>query len=152
MAYLIRKSFTFEAAHQLEWAATKECCNCIHGHSYTVELVLKRDQPDNQMPRNHMVLDFGELKSFREQIMKMWDHGLILHEDKRPFFERLVALGILDGDKLFFMEENPTAEAMARRIFDMLELFLRGKGTKNVTVDSVRVHETSTGWAEYRED
>ena len=144
--FRIRKSFTFEAAHQLETAVTAACHECIHGHSYKVEMFLasKNLNPDG------MVLDFSELKGFKKLIMDQWDHGLILHANKRPWIEPMLEAGILKKGKVSFLLDNPTAEAMARVIYRSLSAYLAD--TLKVTtayVEKVRVHETGSGWAEY---
>ena len=150
MKYSIRKQFTFEAAHQLETAETAACHECIHGHSYTVELVIGAAVLDG----HGMVLDFACLKPFKDEVMARWDHGLILHENKRHLYEPLIAVGALKKSKVSFLFANPTAESMARILFEQLERFLAGPfvgpSAKYVCVEKVRVHETSTGWAEYR--
>lgn len=148
--YRIRKSFTFEAAHQLEAAYTKACSDCIHGHSYTVEMFLQSVDLDAW----HMVLDFGLLKTFKQLVMDEWDHGLILHENRRPFYDPLIDAGQLKREKVHYFRESPTAEVMARKLFLGLRDYLP-KSTRTqqglVVVTKVRVHETSTGWAEYSE-
>ena len=143
--YQIRKRFTFEAAHQLEDAYTKACSDCIHGHSYTVEMVLA----SKELNHNGMVLDFGELKKFKQQVMENWDHGLILHENKKQFYQPLIGAGLLKSSKVTFLPENPTAEVMAGILFSALESYV-AKIDEGVVVVAVRIHETSTGWAEYR--
>jgi 6-pyruvoyltetrahydropterin/6-carboxytetrahydropterin synthase len=153
--YTIRKVFTFEAAHQLEDAYTEACHQCIHGHSYTVELYLSATHLDT----NRMVLDFGELRSFKEQVMVEWDHGLLLHEDKKPFIEPLIEAGVLKREKVSFLPNNPTAEEMARllafRLTRWLSQYAQQAGkvidyaARHVRVARVRIHETSTGWAAF---
>lgn len=137
----IRKSFTFEAAHQLERAFSKECSDCIHGHSYTVEMFLKSGALDSDA----MVMDFGVLKGFKKIVMDSWDHGLLLHEDKKPHYMPLIEAGLLKREKVSFLTRNPTAETMARMLYKMLWDFVTDA---HVIVEKVRVHETSTGWAE----
>lgn len=144
MPYVIRKSFTFEAAHQLESAETAACHECVHGHSYKVELFIYHWALDC----HEMVLDFGFLKEFKEEIMREWDHGLLLHVNKRVHFLPLIEAGVLKKEKVWFFDRNPTAEMMASHIHDRLVLFLKASGW-TATARKVRVHETSTGWAEY---
>lgn len=145
---IIRKSFTFEAAHQLETAFTKACFECIHGHSYTVELFLRWMGPP-RLDADDMVLDFSRLAPFKAKVMEAWDHGLILHESKAPHYEPLIAAGLLKREKVSFLTRNPTAETMAQILYGQLQDFLRG--VENVDVAAVRVHETSTGYAQYGE-
>ena len=150
MPFLIRKQFKFEAAHQLEDAYTKACSDCIHGHSYTAELVLS----SKFLGPNDMVVDFGELKPFINSIREQWDHGLHLHDNKRVWIDPLIEAGILKESKVTFWRMNPTAEAMARSLYNSLCRYITDKGShwNCVTVVAVRVHETSTGWGEWRND
>lgn len=149
MAYIIRKSFTFEAAHQLEPGCfTKACSNSIHGHSYTVELLLKASTLDP----TEMVVDFGELKEFTEMIRDSWDHGLILHDSKKKHYAPLIRKRVLKKSKVTFLPDNPTAEAMARILFGQLKEYVECRDQwRHVEVYAVRVHETSNGWAQYDE-
>lgn len=143
MKHRIRKSFQFEAAHQLETAYTAQCHECIHGHSYTVELYIESDI----LLEDEMVLDFSKLKAFKDSIMLAWDHGLILHERKRKYIQPLIDAGVLKAEKVTFLLNNPTAEIMAVIIFNKLRVFLTTLGTK-AKAKKVRVHETASGWAE----
>ncbi len=144
MPYRIRKSFTFEAAHQLESAETAACHECVHGHSYKVEVFLEHWALDC----HEMVLDFSFLKGFKEEVMKEWDHGLLLHVNKRPHFLPLIEAGVLKREKVWFFDRNPTAEMMASHLYDRLVLWLK-ESNFTVRARKVRVHETSTGWAEF---
>jgi 6-pyruvoyltetrahydropterin/6-carboxytetrahydropterin synthase len=148
--YRIRKKFTFEAAHQLESAYTSACWECIHGHSYTVEMVLQ----SYHLNGDEMVLDFSELGFFKQAVMERWDHALILHEKKRDIYEPIIAAGHLKREKVCFLDRNPTAETMANILYFELVEYLRGlckAGAASVSlrVEKVRVHETGTGWAEF---
>jgi len=147
--FRIQKRFKFEAAHQLENAFTKACSDCIHGHSYTVEMHLYSEHLDD----NQMVVDFGVLKAFKSQVMFHWDHGLILHKNKEEHIEPLITAGVLKESKVTFLSMNPTAEAMARLLYEQLVQFVENCPHivgEMVKVYKVRVHETSTGWAEYK--
>lgn len=152
--FRIRKRFTMETAHQLESAHTKACYECIHGHSYLVELVVEANQLSE---KDRMVLDFSCLKPLIQGIMDRWDHGLLLHENKRTVYEPLIAAGHLKRSKVHFFQENPTAEVLARVIYYELHGFLMGVEelhlgeSHGLRAYKVRVHETSTGWAEFNE-
>ena len=45
--YTLRKQFKFESAHQLYDAYSSCCKDCIHGHSYLVEVFFSSDKLDN---------------------------------------------------------------------------------------------------------
>jgi 6-pyruvoyltetrahydropterin/6-carboxytetrahydropterin synthase len=61
-----------------------------------------------------MVFDFGEIKrSLSAWIDEVLDHRMILHRDDPaiPLMKQL-------GEPVFLMDRNPTAENIARLIFD----------------------------------
>lgn len=75
------------------------------------------------------VVDFGKLKElFNPWIEENWDHGFILFRDDQ---EGIDALSHISGQKLYLLNNNPTAENIAR--FILLELaprLLHGSGVK----------------------
>lgn len=142
--YQIRKSFRFEAAHQLETAVTKACSDCIHGHSYKVEMYLLASKLDLM----DMVVDFAVLKPFKRRVMEAWDHGLLLHENKRKWIEPMIDAGVLKEEKVHFFEFNPTAEMLAATLLTNLREFIHEEGLHGkVIVYAVHVQETETGEA-----
>ena len=85
-------------------------CRHLHGHNGKVIITLEAAQLDEQ----GMVLDFSDIK----QVVSRWidenlDHRMILcREDPAvPALEKL-------GEPLFLINTNPTAETLARLIFD----------------------------------
>lgn len=85
-------------------------CKYLHGHNGRVEIELEGEELDER----GMVIDFGEIKS----VMKKWidenlDHRMILHRDD-PVGDHLKE----QGEPIYFVDENPTAETIAKLIFD----------------------------------
>jgi 6-pyruvoyltetrahydropterin/6-carboxytetrahydropterin synthase len=117
--FVIRKQFSFEAAHQLHGLPNGHQCGRLHGHSYRVELVLVAEQLDNI----GFVVDYGELKPFRDYLDSNFDHRLLneIHPDL----------------------EQPTAELIARHLFEVACQWWPQE------VAGVRVSETMQTWAEY---
>lgn len=143
--FRIRKLFKFEMAHQLFTSYSKPCHESIHGHSYLLEVVLSSERLDE----SGMVVDFGELKDITREIVDRWDHSLVM-PSMFPS-EYLDLLGEFNK-RLIVVSYNPTAENMAKHIYllisDELEKLELCK-KRGVSVSSIRLHETSTGWAEY---
>lgn len=84
---LLRKEFSFDAAHNLVHYHGK--CERLHGHTYKVGVVL-RGTPDSE----GMILDFCEVKSIvSERILEKLDHGYINDFVPQPTAE-LIALWI----------------------------------------------------------
>jgi 6-pyruvoyltetrahydropterin/6-carboxytetrahydropterin synthase len=100
-------------------------CENVHGHNYRVEVTLEGEQLD----QTGLLVDFVELKKVLNVIIERMDHRFL--NDVPPF------------DVL-----NPSAENMARYIFEELEKGLSlGSETK---VSLVRLWETDTCSAQYR--
>jgi 6-pyruvoyltetrahydropterin/6-carboxytetrahydropterin synthase len=98
-----------------------------HGHNYVVEVAIE-GEPD---PVTGMILDLKHLKDILEaRILSIYDHRLLNREVQA--FESIV----------------PTVENIAIDIWNRLET--RIDPTGRAKLHSVRVHETSELWVEYR--
>lgn len=142
--FTIRKQFKFECAHKLHQAFSKGCVEQIHGHSYIVEVYLRSPTLD----LSGMVMDFGELKELVGEYFKRWDHSLILNrEDVNRDNEEILREF---NKNLRIVDWNPTAEEMAREFYEFINAGLE-KRKPEVILWKVRVHETTTGWAEFEQ-
>jgi len=112
-------------------------CAHPHGHNAVAEIELRSES----LNRAGMVVDFGEvaetLSTFIDQGL---DHRMLLRRDD-PLVEALTGA----GESPFIMDVNPTAENIARLIFDEASRL-------KLPVVSVRVWETPDAYAEYRSD
>ena len=86
-----------------------------------------------------MVADFTDIK----RAMKGWidrelDHRMILRHDD-PLVASLQSL----GEPVYVLDSNPTAERIARLLFDTSR-------EQGLPVSRVTVWETPTSWATYR--
>ncbi|MBC8991791.1 6-pyruvoyl trahydropterin synthase family protein [Micromonospora chalcea] len=122
--YRIGKTFTFEGAHLLGGLSEGHKCGRLHGHGYTVEVTLA----SRRLTGPGFVVDFAELDLLKRHLDGEFDHQL-LNE---------------------VVDVEPTSENLARVLFDwcMAHLAL----PDGVVVEAVRVRETATSWAEYRQD
>jgi 6-pyruvoyltetrahydropterin/6-carboxytetrahydropterin synthase len=110
-------------------------CAHPHGHNGLVEIELQSDSLD----RRGMVVDFGDVKrGIKEWIDATMDHRMILRRD-----DPLVAWMRENDEPMCTFEENPTAENIARSIFE----HARAEGWPVVTV---RLWETPTSYATYQ--
>lgn len=112
-------------------------CKHLHGHNGKVEVELQADELD---PR-HMVVDFDDIK----RVISSWideqlDHKMLLRKDD-PILPAIQA----QGEPCYVLETNPTAEAIARLIFDYA-------AEQGFPVAEVRVWETDSSWAGYRKE
>lgn len=110
-------------------------CQHPHGHNGAAEIEIGTSELD----RRGMVVDLGEIKD----VVQAWidrelDHRMILRKDD-PLVRHLDDL----GEPYFLMETNPTAENIARLIFE----FVRAR---DFPVTAVRLWETDSSVAVYR--
>lgn len=133
--YSVVKSIDFCYGHRLLNYEGK--CRNLHGHNGRVEIEVSGDRLD---PLG-MLADFGDIK----RLMKQWiddnlDHRMILKEG-----DPAVAFIRAQGEPVFVIAENPTAEALAKLIY----LKSRELG---LPVSSVRVWETPDSCAMFSGD
>lgn len=110
-------------------------CAHPHGHNGLAEIELESDELD----RRGMVVDFGDVKrDVKRWIDERLDHQMLLRKD-----DPLVAWLQQQGEPHYLMDDNPTAEIIAREIFRHAE-------KKGFPVSAVRLWETPTSFATYR--
>jgi 6-pyruvoyltetrahydropterin/6-carboxytetrahydropterin synthase len=132
--YSVTKRIEFCYGHRL--LDYDGICKHPHGHNAVAEIEVRTSQLDNR----NMVCDFSDIK----RIVKGWidrelDHRMILRHDD-PLVVPLEA----QGEPIFKLDSNPTVERIAKLIFDMS----RHQG---LDIVAVRVWETPTSFAEYRD-
>ena len=110
-------------------------CRHLHGHNGKAIITLEAAQLDAL----GMVVDFTRLKqSIGGWIDQQLDHKMLLHRDDPalPFLRQ-------QGEPVFVMETNPTAENIARLIFDQT-------AAQGFPVVEVQLWETESCYASYR--
>lgn len=106
--FRVSKSIDFCYGHRLMNYEGK--CRFLHGHNGRVEIELEGEKLDER----GMLTDFGDIK----RVMKKWiddnlDHRMILRKDD-PAVEFIRER----GEPFYTIDENPTAENLARLIFE----------------------------------
>lgn len=117
MQVSLTKTIDFESAHWLPTFPEGHKCRRLHGHSFKVDIIVA-GQVD---PKQGYLIDFGEVKKLTAPLVEALDHRL---------------LNDIPG------LENPTAEVLAKWVYDKLKPDLP-------ILDRVRVRETCTSAAEY---
>lgn len=104
----VAREIDFCYGHRLLNYAGK--CRYLHGHNGRAVIEIGSEDLDER----GMVLDFGEIK----EVVSAWidnelDHRMILHRDDPavPMLQRM-------GEPLYLLDRNPTAENIAREIFE----------------------------------
>jgi len=117
----LKKEFTFDAAHNLARYHGK--CERLHGHTYRMSVTIK-GKPNEE----GMIVDFLEVKKIvNDEIISKFDHSYL-------------------NDML----DQPSAENVARFVFERLAPLLRGPG---YDLHGVEVWESPTSSVTFgRED
>lgn len=110
-------------------------CKFLHGHNGRAEIAIEAETLDQR----GMVLDFSDIK----RVVSAWidaqlDHRMLLHKD-----DPLVPLLTKTGEPLFLMDANPTAENIARLIYEFT-------ASRGFPVVEVRLWETPNCFATFR--
>ena len=131
--YSVTKRIEFCYGHRL--LDYDGVCRHPHGHNAVVEIEVQADRLDER----NMVRDFSDIKrSVKGWIDAELDHKMVLRHDD-PLVPALRAL----GEPVFVVDSNPTAEHLARLIFDHA-------ASLGLPVTRVTLWETPTSCAEYR--
>ncbi|HAM39634.1 MAG: 6-carboxytetrahydropterin synthase QueD [Elusimicrobia bacterium RIFOXYC2_FULL_34_12] len=117
----IRESFS--AAHNLR--NYKGRCEHLHGHNYTVEATVCGKMLD----KTGMLLDFSVLKDEVKKIISEFDHKYL--NETKPF-----------------SKTNPTAENIAKYIYNRLKLQI---ANNRLQISEVIVWETERNFSKYYE-
>jgi len=143
MSFIIRKLFKYEMAHALTSCYSEEC-KSIHGHSYVLEVIIEADC----LNIDGMVMDFKKLKEIvKKRVLQDFDHALVLQTHESAQREEFFLPNDLHS-KIVFVDYNPTAEMMAKDIYQRLCYDIKIM-VRTLTNLSIRLHETATGYAEY---
>lgn len=147
---IIRKLFKFENAHIVRGCSTQRCRASIHGHSYKVEVLFESQFLDH----GQMVYDFGLMKQGMKELIDSFDHAIALWEKDDPTY---LADMKRNSSRWVQLPVSPSAEQFSRIIFVMIDSLLGCtqtiNGEQGVTLHSIIVHETETGYAQgFRED
>jgi 6-pyruvoyltetrahydropterin/6-carboxytetrahydropterin synthase len=119
--FRIAKRFSFDAAHQLAGLPEGHKCARLHGHTYTVEVVLSAET----LVEPGFVTDFGDLAPLGRYLADEFDHRFL-------------------NDVLLVA---PTSELLARHLAEWLTQHLDSAVAGRL--ERVRVSETPSTWAEY---
>ncbi len=130
--YTVGREIHFSYGHRLTNYNGK--CARLHGHNGRVSVEVSADKLDGL----GMVMDFYKIReSIGKWIDETLDHRTLLAEN-----DPLVAVLQKAGEPVVVMKENPTAEAMARWIFDEAV-------RKGLPVSRVTFWETENSFASY---
>lgn len=140
--YRVCKVFEIESGHQLSKHPGR--CRYPHGHSRRIEVVISSERLDD----NDMVCDFASVKQALSSYLDEYDHAMMVNSED-PSLDAIRA----SSERVIVVEgADPTTEVLARRIYEFLSEQIGGSSyalPDGLTVERVRVGETSSTWAEY---
>ncbi len=132
--YRVVKELNFCYGHRLLNYQGK--CAHPHGHNGIVEIEFGSPRLDHR----GMVIDFVDIKAEVKRFLdEELDHKMLLRGDD-PLTKVLQDM----GEPVFVMGENPTAENIAKVIFDYAK-------SRGLPILGVKLWETPSSYAEYRE-
>ena len=141
MTITISKLFQFDYGHRVLGHEGK--CRHLHGHRGAAWVRVTAPE----LNELGMVIDFGIIKEKVGQwIDEFWDHNMIL-----SYLDPLLRIDkeeVWQGKAPYIMSDNPTAENMARNLFNIANSLLE---IHSITVVSVRLYETPSSFADYCE-
>ena len=114
--YTLKTGASFDSAHFLKGYEGK--CSNIHGHRWTVEIEVAREQLDTDGQCRGMIVDFSTLKSDIGALVDYLDHSLIIEEGslKAKTMEALSE----ENFRIIQVDFRPTAENFAKYFYDMM--------------------------------
>jgi 6-pyruvoyltetrahydropterin/6-carboxytetrahydropterin synthase len=124
--YEVTVEDSFAAGHYLRNYKGK--CEKPHGHNYKVRVTLQGAELD----QTGLLLDFRDIKEIMKKVIDPLDHEML--NEVSPF-----------------TEVNPSAENLAKYLYDQANGRLRSLTTGRVSVKDVTVWETETTTARYSE-
>lgn len=119
--YRIAVEDRFSGAHRLRFY--RGSCERLHGHNWVVRVQIE----GASLGEDGLLIDFRKVKRKLTVLIKKLDHHYL-------------------NSLTFFKKREPTAENIAKFIFDVLQKQL---SQKRVWLRSVRVKESEDSWAEY---
>jgi 6-pyruvoyltetrahydropterin/6-carboxytetrahydropterin synthase len=126
------RKIEFDAAHRIMNHESK--CKMLHGHRYVLEVTFLAKKLDNL----GRIIDFGQVS----EILGSWiddnlDHNTILCIKDKKLGKNISSQ---TKQKIYYLEQNPTAENIARHIFSDIcpKLFAK----RNVKCVAIKLYET----------
>lgn len=131
--YSVTKQISFCYGHRLLKYAGK--CKNLHGHNGVLEIEIAKAKLDER----GFVMDFSDISA----VVKAWvdaelDHKMLLNE-----MDPVIASMKEHAQPFVTMKGNPTAEAIARLVYDWCR-------KQKLPVTAVTLWETPTSCAAYR--
>ena len=123
--FRIRKTKSFDAAHQLKYHDGK--CRGLHGHTYSVTVEVEGEHLCHVGAKRGLLLDYYDIGKVMEKHVLVLDHRFL--NDVFP---------------------NPTSELMAKALHEAMASEISALTKGKAWLSMVSVSETPSSVAEYR--
>lgn len=163
--FQITKEIGFDYGHRVPLHQSK----CFHPHGHRAKVVAHCDAQDviQNGEQTGMVLDFSFLKAILTQVHDILDHKMILsiYDEKmmNAFFPDISIGSLLNAlntknfikvvspseFNIVFIKETPTAENLAKLIFQEIDCDVKVKSNHNAILTKIEFWETPTSCAFY---
>ncbi len=122
--YELKVTSSFSSAHSLRGYNGK--CEDIHGHNWNIEVIISGEK----LNKTGLLIDFKILKKYLGEIIDTLDHKFI-------------------NDIDFFKKTNPSAENIARYIYERFEKSISNEYSRDISINRVNVYETPSSMASF---
>ncbi len=144
---LVTKQIEWDMGHRVP--SHKGKCKNLHGHRYKIEVGVDDKVVTTQGESNEgMVIDFSDLKEIMvNEVDTHLDHGFMMYT--KDSFAQDFSKFWANGQKIIFVTFIPTAENIAKYLFDIIKQKLY---ERNIRIKYVKIWETPTSTATYTEE
>ena len=139
--YTLKTASGFDSAHFLKGYNGK--CSNIHGHHWSVEIIVGSDILNEDEQTRGMIVDFSQLKKDLRELTDALDHSLII--EKGSLKDKTMEALKEEDFRIVELDIRPTAENLARYFYELMS----GRGYR---VIEATVYETRKNCASYRAD
>ena len=126
----------------------RSICKGLHGHRYKAEISIKGDLVDVKgASEEGMVIDFADIKKLALSLIhSKLDHSFMVWDQDK---EMIDFFNSSTGHKPVIVPFTPTAENVAKYIYDVLAPKIVDTYENDLRLNSVKVWETPTSCAVY---
>ena len=126
----------------------RSICKGLHGHRYKAEISIKGNMVDIKgVSEEGMVIDFSDIKKVALSLIhSKLDHAFMVWDKDQ---EMIDFFNSSKGHKPVIVPFTPTAENVAKYIFDILSPKIIDTYANGLHLSSVKVWETPTSYAVY---
>ena len=126
----------------------RSICKGLHGHRYKAEISIKGDMVDVEgVSEEGMVVDFADIKKIALSLIhEKLDHSFMVWDKDEEMIEFFKTS---KGHKAVIVPFTPTAENVAKYIFDVLSPKIIDSYGNGLHLSSVKIWETPSSCAVY---